>query len=37
MKELVKSDFFGKMDGFSEPYDAREVYESHLLGSVVVT
>lgn len=32
MKELVKSDFFGKMDGFSEPYDAREVYESHLLG-----
>ena len=32
MKELVKSESFGKFDGFSESYDAREVYESHFLG-----
>jgi len=32
MKELVKSESFGKFDAFSGSYDAREVYESHLLG-----
>lgn len=31
MKELVKSASFGKSDAFSKPYDAGEVYESHLL------
>ena len=32
MKEIVKSESFGKSDGFSEVYDGKEVYESHLLG-----